>query len=907
MGGVASAVTDFVGDVVESVGSVAEDIGQTVATVVEPVVQSVGKAVEDTVEAVSDAGVGLDKAVGDTIPGGWVTVAAIAATVATAGAAGAGAAGSGGGFGISTAGTSTGFGLTAGTAGTGFGIAAPTLTSGLSVASGSALVGTGTAAFAAAESALMVSGAAESVLAAEGLSVGLQTAATFGGYTAETAAAIAQTGANIVGPGVELIGGYEAAASAAQELAIKEALNAAGSGALKGSLTNAVGSIAQGKDISPEGLLLGAATGAVGGGLGNVASNAAAEYGSLAAKTAGGLGGSLGGALTGAALTGGDLGQAALSGGIAGLTGAAGAGMSAGLSELGLDSVGSNILAKTALGAGQAAARGGDALTGAFNAAAGSGLGMGIGAITDAAGNAIVNTGKGLYNTGSDYLKSLVAEDTPEQKLTQLASSNTMSDASLSPLEEAIGKVTVTGAPDQTPEEKQYTQQLLEALYPDVAVEGVTGAVASEKSEAESLKSIDSQGNIYDDAGEIAASAIELGLMKGSDAQGNDVWITPTGDFIPVTTDSQSISQPVDFATQIETTTPSSQTSTSDLFGLGESESAADYPQNIINNPDGSVTIVENDGTQRIFNVDGSVSILDSEGNSSEEFGPTPAAKETATEAEKPQEKSTLGNIAGSLLGTALNSTMGGGSMGTTKIPNFIPGIAGLGAGIAAGINNATSDGQAVNPFNYGQYGFNFNQQNVSPVQNGVAQGQRFFNPTYTPTPPVEAAEGGLMSMPNTVKPTLSENGISLDPSSSVQMYAKGGNINNETMSIVKHLKTGGAPMHHIAGFLDYRQKMMAQGGHLGGYSDGGRMLKGPGDGMSDDIPASIAGVQPARLANEEFVIPADVVSHLGNGSSEAGAKVLYNMMDKVRKARTGHTKQGKQINPEKLMPKARK
>jgi hypothetical protein len=95
-----------------------------------------------------------------------------------------------------------------------------------------------------------------------------------------------------------------------------------------------------------------------------------------------------------------------------------------------------------------------------------------------------------------------------------------------------------------------------------------------------------------------------------------------------------------------------------------------------------------------------------------------------------------------------------------------------------------------------------------------------------------------------------------------------------------------------------------AQGGisDLGGYSDGGRMLKGPGDGMSDNIPASIAGKQPARLANEEFVIPADVVSHLGNGSSEAGAKQLYKMMDRVRQARTGKKKQGKQINPEKYL-----
>jgi hypothetical protein len=73
---------------------------------------------------------------------------------------------------------------------------------------------------------------------------------------------------------------------------------------------------------------------------------------------------------------------------------------------------------------------------------------------------------------------------------------------------------------------------------------------------------------------------------------------------------------------------------------------------------------------------------------------------------------------------------------------------------------------------------------------------------------------------------------------------------------------------------------------------------------MSDDIPATIADKQPARLANEEFVIPADVVSHLGNGSSESGAKVLYEMMAKIRKARTGNPKQGKQIDPHKLMPK---
>jgi len=92
----------------------------------------------------------------------------------------------------------------------------------------------------------------------------------------------------------------------------------------------------------------------------------------------------------------------------------------------------------------------------------------------------------------------------------------------------------------------------------------------------------------------------------------------------------------------------------------------------------------------------------------------------------------------------------------------------------------------------------------------------------------------------------------------------------------------------------------------LGGYAAGGnpRLLKGPGDGMSDNIPATISGKQPARLADGEFVVPADVVSHLGNGSTEAGAKKLHQMMTNVRKARTGNPKQGKQINPNKYMPK---
>jgi hypothetical protein len=82
-----------------------------------------------------------------------------------------------------------------------------------------------------------------------------------------------------------------------------------------------------------------------------------------------------------------------------------------------------------------------------------------------------------------------------------------------------------------------------------------------------------------------------------------------------------------------------------------------------------------------------------------------------------------------------------------------------------------------------------------------------------------------------------------------------------------------------------------------------GRYLQGDTDGMADEIPAKIGKDQPAALSHGEFVIPADVVSHLGNGNSDAGAKKLYSMMDKIREARTGTKKQGREINPDKFMP----
>jgi hypothetical protein len=127
------------------------------------------------------------------------------------------------------------------------------------------------------------------------------------------------------------------------------------------------------------------------------------------------------------------------------------------------------------------------------------------------------------------------------------------------------------------------------------------------------------------------------------------------------------------------------------------------------------------------------------------------------------------------------------------------------------------------------------------------------------------------------------------DRNQSQTLYARGGSIDDNI---------------GMDEYMGIPQGNMQKGLFGQGYAAGGspRFLSGGGDGMSDSIRASINGTQEARLADGEFVIPADVVSHLGNGSSKAGAKQLYSMMDKVRRARTGNPKQGKKINPRKYL-----
>ena len=173
--------------------------------------------------------------------------------------------------------------------------------------------------------------------------------------------------------------------------------------------------------------------------------------------------------------------------------------------------------------------------------------------------------------------------------------------------------------------------------------------------------------------------------------------------------------------------------------------------------------------------------------------------------------------------------------------------------------------------------------QYATPTQRPVSSELVSETPAYERSNPMLMNGGGIAEILESAK------NQGLSPEMYDNIYGRG----NKIIAMQKALKEG----KMVNG--------MASGGisSLGGYSDGGRMLKGPGDGMSDSIPGVIAGRQPARLADGEFVVPADVVSHLGNGSTDAGAKRLYGMMDKVRKARTGKKKQAPAVKADKYMP----
>ena len=614
---------------------------------------------------------------------------------------------------------------------------------------------------------------------------------------------------------------------------------------------------------------------------------------------------------------------------------------------------GSNIADRLIGGAAGAATtaslRGGDAQNAAEQALAQNILGGGL----NYAGNEL----KSLLPNQSELLDYLPSGGDNSPILAGMPGS----DYELTPNEVAIQQLRQSTGASDAPVDEQSLNNLISSLYPDAGqtetvdtsknIDASTGQEIVPKSvaaddqmsdidtflrtmsaptqaqniEAEDIQKVDVNGNVIDRAGNKLGSAQELGMVLGTDSSGKPTWITSSGEFIPSTEAFKETS-----SSSFETNFP---TSTDVGYGTSQliSEAEGDFPDQIINNADGSTTVIETDGSSRTFNVDGSVTLYNAEGGQKQEY----SAKEgegydgsNGVNYGKSQDSSSnfsLGKLANSLLSgftgdKSGSSTRTGGGRNVLNASNLglLGGAAGLIGGAASLIGSDGTDSSNTAPNNST---LAWNPNDPMAISKARAYGQEFVNPVY-------AAEGGLLSLtpppymqpqmpymqpqqnqygqqqpqygqqPQSVQPTMIPNNYTPnDPSAFSQEYSNSPSQNQDPNNSVNMYAAGGMPIAMNMGGIS----------SLGGYSDGGRLLKGPGDGMSDNIPATIAGRQPARLANEEFVIPADVVSHLGNGSSEAGAKVLYAMMERVRKARTGNAKQGKQIQPVKYMPKVRK
>ena len=165
---------------------------------------------------------------------------------------------------------------------------------------------------------------------------------------------------------------------------------------------------------------------------------------------------------------------------------------------------------------------------------------------------------------------------------------------------------------------------------------------------------------------------------------------------------------------------------------------------------------------------------------------------------------------------------------------------------------------------------------------------------------PIDVIEGLLRGDFQTPEQIAAMSDKITEPQLIANLLEQGRTTPEEVAAYYKdHPVYGGiTPEQVIAAFKDLGgTKQFAQGGDINGY-----YLGGTTDGMADQVPATIDNMQPAALSDGEFVIPADVVSHLGNGNSDSGAKNLYSMMERVRTDRTGNPKQGRQIDPNKYL-----
>jgi hypothetical protein len=288
---------------------------------------------------------------------------------------------------------------------------------------------------------------------------------------------------------------------------------------------------------------------------------------------------------------------------------------------------------------------------------------------------------------------------------------------------------------------------------------------------------------------------------------------------------------------------------------------------------------------------------------------------------------STYGTLAGAASPAGIAATKTAAGLGASAPATALTGMEKLGLGLGATTLLSLMGSQnqpklpvpqtqgSIRPYTYSSTpnpaGGAYPSPYVGPAQYDMAgnpimdtRERDYFTQSFTAGEPYKAANGGLMATYQMGGPVerMSQMNTAINPQGG--MYPQGMidktqyALPTQRPTSMEVLQAGAQRMYAAGGDV--------QGYNLGGYSDGGRLLKGPGDGISDDIPAVIGDRQPARLADGEFVIPARIVSELGNGSTDAGAKRLYAMMDRIqteRKKTVGKDKIAKDSKARKHLP----
>jgi hypothetical protein len=316
--------------------------------------------------------------------------------------------------------------------------------------------------------------------------------------------------------------------------------------------------------------------------------------------------------------------------------------------------------------------------------------------------------------------------------------------------------------------------------------------------------------------------------------------------------------------------------------------------------------------------------------------GAAPAVGEAAFTSATP---TGLATVAGDVGGSALTSAAAPAGWAQTAGGMYaLPGEAGTAAGLLSGLPSyalpvaggvaalSLLNGKKAEPSDKTKpmirpHTYSYNPQRPNNMIGSQYQPYQdtsertWFSPQWQAGTPYEAADGGIIALAGGGPVEQMSNQAAMGANTMYPManmttsaFATPYQDPRSTNMMSSMAPSGGGAVNPMSGEPNMQGTRMAAGGlsDLGSYSDGGRLLRGPGDGVSDSIPAQIGNKQPARLADGEFVVPARIVSELGNGSTEAGAKQLYKMLDRVQNARGKTTAKGKvakNTNAAKLLP----